>query len=290
MPECLDFHITSLKSWQNNDGGWGYFPGKKSWLEPTLYALLAIGADDREVFARGWALVGRWQLESGAWRPCAAVEEAHWATSLAVTLHSVAGVYDDAFRRGVAWLIQSSGSENRPISRVAHLLRPAVVEFDASLNGWGWQSGTASWIEPTAHAILALKRALPQYRSPELDRRVAMGERMLLDRRTQDGGWNYGNRKVLGVDLPSYPETTALALMALDGNTVIDWDLALKVAERHWRQTPSRQARAWLSGCLLRHRGKLPAPLEHTAAEATPLVDDVLLAAIETLARKRLLA
>jgi hypothetical protein len=38
---------------------------------------------------------------------------------------------------------------------------------------------------------------------------------MLIDRMCTGGGWNYGNRRVLGVDAAPYPDTTALALIAL---------------------------------------------------------------------------
>jgi hypothetical protein len=182
----------------------------------------------------------------------------------------------------VEWLIRATGSENALISRVAHVLRPSVVEFNPALTGWGWRDGTSSWIEPTAHAILALKRAAPHYKSEELTRRLLAGERMLLDRRCADGGWNYGNRKVLGVNLPSFPETTALALLALDASPAIDWATAIGVVERHWRETPSRLAHAWLSACLLRYRGRLPEGFDHEQ----PPADDILLTATEALAWK----
>jgi hypothetical protein len=38
---------------------------------------------------------------------------------------------------------------------------------------------------------------------------------MLLDRACVGGGWNYGNRTVLGENLWPYPDTTAIALLAL---------------------------------------------------------------------------
>src|SRR5690242_16754654 len=99
--------LALLEASQNSDGGWGYFPGKQSWLEPTAFALLALSpnAAGSRAFARGWALLRSWQLPDGGWRPCAQVSEAHWASSVVVTLHQVAGVRDQAFRRGVEWLL-----------------------------------------------------------------------------------------------------------------------------------------------------------------------------------------
>ena len=39
--------------------------------------------------------------------------------------------------------------------------------------------------------------------------------RLLLDRRAKDGGWNYGNPRIFGQELPSVPAPTAWALLAL---------------------------------------------------------------------------
>lgn len=59
----------TLAAAQNADGGWGYFLGKQSWLEPTVYALLAL-SDQSEgpAFARGWRLIRSWELPGGGWR------------------------------------------------------------------------------------------------------------------------------------------------------------------------------------------------------------------------------
>ena len=38
----LQSRLEFLRKTQNTDGGWGYFPGKQSWLEPTAYAMLAL--------------------------------------------------------------------------------------------------------------------------------------------------------------------------------------------------------------------------------------------------------
>jgi hypothetical protein len=266
MRECVESRLDLLEASQNRDGGWGYFPGRQSWLEPTAYALLALwGTGGGRVFDRGWRLLDSWQAPQGGWRAGAVAGTVHWATSLAVMLHAVSGVHDEAFRRGVGWLVASSGAECFPLARLRHWLRPSVVEFDAALSGWPWQNGDSSWIEPTAHALMALSTAARCVEEPGLEERVATGKRMLLDRRCRDGGWNYGNRRVLGADLPSYPETTALALMALDGHAAIAWESALDRAASLWHHTSSPLARAWLGACLLQYRGQRPEPAENSA-------------------------
>src|SRR5207247_1133256 len=150
------------------------------------------------------------------------------------------------------------------------------VEFDPRYGGWPWQPGTSSWVEPTAHTLTALQRAASHIHDPRLAERIAMGERMLLDRRCRDGGWNYGNRRVLGVDLPSYPESTALALIALAGNPAVDGPAAAALAQWQWQSTGSRLARAWLTLCLRRFGAK-------TGALSALGTVDVMTTALEAL-------
>ncbi|MGH9721297.1 MAG: prenyltransferase/squalene oxidase repeat-containing protein, partial [Bryobacteraceae bacterium] len=217
MSTALEARLQWLREAQNADGGWGFFAGKQSWLEPTAYAMLALSKDAsaQDAVERGSKLIGAWQSLDGSWRPCASVYEPHSMTSLAVTLHCVRARYDEAFRKGVAWLLGMTGSENRLSFRLAHFVSPRVVEMNPSLKAWPWTPGNTSWIEPTAHALVALKRAAAAYGGGEIRTRIEQGEQMILDRRCSDGGWNYGNRRVLGHDLPSYPETTAIALYGL---------------------------------------------------------------------------
>ena len=286
MSQCLQSRPDILKAAQNADGGWGYFAGKPSWLEPTAYALLALAGERGTAVDRGWELVRSWQRPDGAFRPCAAVDEPHWSTSLVLTFCCVAGVSDEAFQRGLRWLLSSSGTEGRPFFRMAHWLRPTVVEFDPGLAGWPWETGASSWVEPTAHALMALRCAARSVHSPDLPGRMAMSERMLLDRRCRDGGWNFGNRRVLGADLPSYPETTALALMALSGHTAVQWGTALDGVERAWQKTGSPLARAWLSSCLLMYRGVRP----EAVGERERPGNDLLVTAIEGIRWDQILA
>src|SRR5579862_6533994 len=65
--------LDALRRAQNPDGGWGYFPGKTSWLEPTAYAAMALHGEPAA--DRAAKLLASWQTAEGGWRPCAAVAE-----------------------------------------------------------------------------------------------------------------------------------------------------------------------------------------------------------------------
>ncbi len=277
LATCGRLPFAWIEAAQNPDGGWGYFPGKESALEPTAYALLALADEPRARTAVecGCRLIRSWEMATGGWRGLQRVPEAHWATSLVITLHSVLGVNDASTGRAIDWLVATRGAETRPVARLAAWLSPHTVEFDASLSGWPWRTGTSSWVEPTAHALMALGRVARRNEHAGLEERIAMGQRMLLDRRCRDGGWNYGNRRVLGADLPSHPETTALALMALDGHVEVRWGEMLDRVARLWRETSSPLARAWLGACLLQYRGERPGPSEDCGESGDILVTAV---------------
>ncbi len=273
--------LARLRAMQNTDGGWGYFPSKQSRLEPTCYALLAMHGDkpSAEAWMRGWSLIRSWQREDGGFRPGADIQVSSWATALVVTLHCVHGTYDSRFQKGVRWLLGSKGVEGSWLERALGLVMRMPVDYDRRYKGWPWCAETSSWVEPTAHSVLALKKASGKVADPSLADRVSEGERMMLDRRSPDGGWNYGNRRVLQTDLPSYPETTAVALLGLQGSLLMtDPNSAVAAAEKHWQETRSRLAKAWLT-ISLRNYGK------NVAFEGTEEPDDdLMLMSLEALA------
>jgi hypothetical protein len=69
-------------------------------------------------------------------------------------------------------------------------------------------------VEPTAYALIALKRLNADI-GGAADGHIREAERLLYDRMCSGGGWNHGNSNAYGVAIPPYPETTALALIAL---------------------------------------------------------------------------
>ena len=87
-----------------------------------------------------------------------------------------------------------------------------TVGHDTAIVGWPWVADTHSWLEPTAVAILALRR------EGKVDHpRVREGLRLIRDRAIPTGGWNYGNNVAFGRDLRPQPAPTGLALLALAG-------------------------------------------------------------------------
>jgi squalene cyclase len=265
---------------QNADGGWGYKEGKKSWLEPTLYALQAFLAWDKssEEVSRAWSYACSLQRPDGSWQASRDVEESHWSGSLCLGAALRMGAPDERFARGLRWLLGTEGSEGRWGARLGRLLDPTAVEYDATLRGWPWTAGASSWIEPTCHALAVLARVKASADSSRLRARIEEGRGLLLDRRCRDGGWNYGNRRVRGFDLPGYPETTALALLALAacGETDLSGTIA-RALVLHQDAGASPLAKAWLS-IALRSAGH-PVELEDSVRGT-----DVVTASLEAIA------
>jgi hypothetical protein len=268
---------------QNPDGGWGYFPRKQSWLEPTAYAFLALHGDPASEPAcrKALELIFQWQKSDGSFRPAAVVATPSWTTALGVTLASIAG-RAEAAGRGVDYLLQLHGIEGDDwlAKLVSKLLPQVALDRNPALLAWPWQENAVSWIEPTAHAIIALRLAAASgnVQRPTLAQRVDLGQRMILSLRCKDGGWNYGSRSALAVDLPSYPETTAIALLGLAGHPASDLKGALDYARKLASVPQAPLASAWLRVSLALHG----TPIQQDPSAALN-GSDILLTAIEAL-------
>ena len=228
---------------------------------------------------RAWALASSWQNPDGGWRPAADVELSHAATALSVSMAIARGDTSERFQNGVKWLVGTSGIETdfakRAILRVGTILGMVEDQRDYSLKGWPWKPNTASWVEPTSHAVVALKQAASRISgNNELRERVRLGEAQLMDVRCKDGGWNYGNKTARGDDLRSYPETTGIALVGLQGRS--DLGSSFDLAKKLLAETTLPMGRAWLT-IALRLNG-IDAP--ELRGDPSP---DVLVTALEAL-------
>lgn len=197
---CEELKASLLRS-RNPDGGWPYHPGKASRLEPTCWAALALGGQDTATALQGWPAADGLLLER---RGGSANYAFHGVAMLA--LHAL-GIEHAGGNDVLLDGLQRAKGDALPQSK--------INRQDNSLQGWSWIPGTFSWVEPTAWCLLALKRWA---RAPEKKvdvGRIHEAERLLTDRCSRTGGWNYGNSNMLGQELKSFVPTTAIALLAM---------------------------------------------------------------------------
>lgn len=217
---------------QTPSGGWpAYQPGPAD-SESTAFAALALtastagGADRTAMVAaaeRGFAWLGQRQQADGGWPISDQVPGSTWTTAPVVLALAAAARDDERVRRGTAWLVTRKGTGYGLAGRLLRWVTRSedprqVIELDPTIPGWPWADGTFSWIEPTALAVLALRAALARGAVADAEaasHRISEAVRLFADRKSPGGGWNYGNRRVLGQDIEPYPDTTAWALLAL---------------------------------------------------------------------------
>lgn len=248
LPAALALRRDHLLRTQNADGGWGYFPGKESWLEPTVYAALALQGEPAS--QKALALLATWQRADGAWRAGAKVPDAHWATALMLVLYRAMNRQDTAYTKGLDWLSKVAGTEGSLPVRMMQYFLGNPADQDETIHGWPWRPGNSSWVEPTAHALVALKQS---GRANAYADRIAEGEGYLFNRRCPDGGWNYGNKRVFNTNLTSYPETTALAILGLQGRKLAELKPSFDRAILQMKSARSGLAKAWLTIALRAH-------------------------------------
>jgi hypothetical protein len=118
--------------------------------------------------------------------------------------------------------------------------------------------------------LLALKKIKSRLSANGVKERVEQAELMIYDRMCDGGGWNYGNAAVYGDPLWPYPDTTALALIALqDHRERHQNQVSLGVLKKAAEATNSGLALGWSSICLSlysRDISELRKRLDHTFA------------------------
>jgi hypothetical protein len=253
-----------LPAGQNPDGGWGYAGGGSA-VEPTAWALIALHAQsaaDSESFRRGVNWLARLQRPDGGWPPRPGVSASTWVTAL-VALVPAAGL-NSALAGARKSLLAQTGRESSLIERLRMALMGVRSDIDVSNNGWPWFPGAAAWVMPTSLTLLALRRLNGISPDREIPPRIQSGQQFLLARMCADGGWNHGSSKALGYDAGSYPETTGMALLALEGIPAQKLTRSFKTAERHLAETRSREAASWLQlGLAAHHQPVISKQFDH---------------------------
>jgi hypothetical protein len=248
---------------QNADGGFGPRVGLPSEPEPTALATVAL--DDEQGQA--------WLVEHQAADGSVPFDAAAVVNDSATAYAAIAFVAGDARERALDHLEAAMAPDTRSTSD---------VPFDASFHGWAWTEATFGWIDPTARAVLALRLFRP--RATAIDDGIGM----LRDRETVGGGWNYGNRVVLGEDLPPFAQTTAAALVALQGADPALEARGLSALRRLWPTERDGGLTVALTTAALRLLGDDDAVASERAVfdvfERTGFMDDVAALAWATIA------
>jgi hypothetical protein len=197
---------SSLKRSRNADGGFGPVPGAASEPEPTSLGAIAL----QDPNARDWLRTNQRSDGSVALAVGSVVRD--------VTALASLGMGPGPSReRALDHLVDVYGQNG-----------PAPGTSQSS--GWPWTDDAHGWVEPTAWGLLALR----SFRPAATDR-IADAQRLFAERECVGGGWNFGTRTVFDVDLQPYVQTTAIALIALNG---VAHDLTrrgLDVLRSQWR-------------------------------------------------------
>ena len=208
--------VRALETLRRSDGGFPASTVGLSEVEPTAVAALALGGDDA---ARGW-LVGRQGPGGGFVGADGRVEGPTTAALASLALERPAA------RRALRFAVAQRGL-------------PLPGANDPRPRGWGWTADTRSFVEPTARVLIAAKRLTPG------DRRLAAeGTGLLEEWQCSDGGWNHGVSSVLDAELPGYAQTTAIALVALQGENAPFVRRGLSFLRRSWPREPGAMTTA----------------------------------------------
>lgn len=195
-----------LVEWAEAAGSWGYHPGTPAQLEPTVWALFALAPDAEFDAVRGNALnwVEAQQRPGGEFGIQNGYPKSIWPTAFATLALAHFRPNSPALPRAVAWLTRHEG---QTMPETPEIRRD--FDIDPSIPGWSWTERSFAWVEPTAWVILALKAAGLKEHA-----RVRAGLRLLRNRAYDEGGINYGNRRVFGKATEPVPADTAAYLLA----------------------------------------------------------------------------
>lgn len=207
-------YLETLAQQAHPQGGWSYVPEQVAQLEPTCLALLALSLEAdkyQNLIQKGLLFLDRCAAPDGSYRLANGRQEAIWPTAQVLFVKAalqspLAPGGEGALDKTAAFLLQSRGQMPKNCEN------DELHDINLKLVGWPWAENNFSWTEPTVWACLALRsRGLEQHP------RVQEGLQMLLDRAMDEGGINYGNRRILGRSTEPIPGPSALMLLAVQG-------------------------------------------------------------------------
>jgi hypothetical protein len=207
----------------HNSGWWPYFPGKAQSLESTVWCAIACRKNP-QLAASTISYLLKTQEADGGWatEPGAGISD--WSTGLALLglnlLTADKAIISDANLLQSADIAQSKAQKflsnyrtelyNDQSRVVLMLWKGPGYEYP---HGWPWTKDTFHWVEPTCYAILGLLSS--PNKQPKLKTVVEHANEYLSEVACVRGGWNYGCKTVLKVELEPIPMPTCLGVLAL---------------------------------------------------------------------------
>jgi hypothetical protein len=249
--------IDLLLGAQNEDGGWGAVKGKRSNTESTSFVLMALKSLEGNPFDRQTTAGLKWllqrQKDDGSWSLNDASKQSSWTTPIAaLALLSFQDQREHAL--GAAkWILTQEGRKPGWVATLLFRLSllKKITELDPYLSGWSWTAGAFSWVEPTSYSLMTLKKLKRSLDGTNCEERIRQGEMLIYDRMCENGGWNYGNSRVLGEALWPYPDVTAVALIALQDQAMSETNQkSLRALDAMLREAGSGTALGWGILCL----------------------------------------
>ena len=249
--------IDLLLGAQNEDGGWGAVKGKRSNTESTSFVLMALKSLEGNPFDRQTTAGLKWllqrQKDDGSWSLNDASKQSSWTTPIAtLALLSFQDQREHALR-AAKWILTQEGRKPGWVATLLFRLSllKKITELDPYLSGWSWTAGAFSWVEPTSYSLMTLKKLKRSLDGTNCEERIRQGEMLIYDRMCENGGWNYGNSRVLGEALWPYPDVTAVALIALQDQATSETNQkSLRALDAMLREAGSGTALGWGILCL----------------------------------------
>jgi len=214
-----------LKSEQMESGAWSYKSGQNDpSLEATSWVSLALQGETN-LIEKVFAFFVAAQNEDGGFATAPHAGKSGWITGPVVLAMRnlrqdiknplLSKEVDKAIQNALTFMCDTRVEFYPAVARLLLLISKGT-EGVRYARGWPWDKHCYHWVEPTSYNLLALKTAgIPDSHKGYFEEIVDIAEKFLLEHPCKTGGWNHGNDRTLGCDLPPYRVTTAEALLAV---------------------------------------------------------------------------